>query len=141
MAKTKKVKEITPAYTEEQQKEVLDKVKQETDKLKEERKKKLDEYERMRKMYASARDYVDITSQIEEGANYLKTYEELNKTESKSVVCTDGVKRSARHFLFLHQSCFWNTKQLQMRFQTNLLEAGITVEELEKFMDNYTNKK
>ena len=143
MAKTKKVNDITPAYTEEQKKEVLDKVMKEGDKVKEERKKKLEEYERQRMMYAAARDYVDIAAQREEAQNYLKTYNEMEmeNTGDKSVVCSDGVRRSSRYYLFMYQSCFWNANQLQMRFHKTMLENGITQDDLEKFMNGYSNKK
>ena len=141
MAKTKKVKEIAPVYTDEQKKNVLDKVNKDIDKLKEEKKKKLEEYERQRMMYAAARDYVDIASQREEAQNYLRTYQDLEATDKQQILCSDGVIRSSRHFLFMYQSCFWNANQLQMRFHRTMLENGINQEDLEKFMNSYSNKK
>ena len=137
----KKIKKITPVYTQEQEKEVLDKVLKEGEKLNQEKKKKLEEYERQRMMYAAARDYVDIAMQREEAQNYLNTYTDLSNTDKKQILCSDGVIRSARHFLFMYQSCFWNANQLQMRFHKSLLENGITQEDLEKFMSAYSQKK
>lgn len=141
MVKTKKVREISLEYTEEQKKEVLNKVMAEGDKLKEEKKKKLEVYERERMMYAAARDYVEIALQREEAQNFLRTYTTIDTTDNKEVLCNDGVRRSARYYLFMYQSCFWNANQLQIRFHRTMLESGITQEDLEKFMNGYANKK
>ena len=109
------------------------------DNSEEEKKVEMTQKERELALYALASDVGDMRAIQAEAEAYANTTVEMGDNNERN--CADGVVRGTEYYREMHFKYKFNAKSLQVQINRLMLERGITIDELNEFMNNVINPK